>query len=232
MYAVTASPCPRIAFRFLLVGIFLFVFQPSHAQRKPKQVDRPHEKGVLLNGRKTGVWEYYDRVGNLDIRMDYSTGKLLYVKPDTSMYVVLRDSTWIESKLDVPPRYLGSNTELFKILQQNLRYPADAFAQGRQGQVLVVFEVSEAGAVENLTVLEQAKNSFGDAAIKMMSKIPNLWLQAMAGGQQYRSRFILPVTFAIIGLEKEQQKINYRAAPLAKWLPEITVTASSRMGMR
>ena len=68
----------------ILIGILLFIYLPhvksQSSEDKPTIVDTPFEKGKIKNGNKSGVWMYYDTPNELALKIDYTSGQLLFLK--------------------------------------------------------------------------------------------------------------------------------------------------------
>jgi len=180
--------------RSTVVILLLSLTTLSFGQKK--EVDNGYEKGHLVDGYKEGIWEYYDN-NVLKLKIDYTTGKLVYLAKDTLNYAIKTENGWKMSKLDIPPRYVGSMEEILKILAMNIRYPAKAKNQSTIGTVLLGFEINLQGHVENVKILRDIGNGCGDEVLRGFQFIPNIWLVAQKNGVSYKSRYILPVKFQI-----------------------------------
>jgi len=180
--------------KFIIVILLSFLSSLSFGQKK--EVDNGYEKGLLVDGYKDGIWEYYDD-SLLKLKVDYTTGKLVYLAEDTSSYAIESETGWEMSKLDIPPRYVGSMEEILKILAMNIQYPAEAKNQSTIGSVLLGFEINLQGNVENVKILRDIGAGCGDEVLRVFQFIPNFWLVAQKNGQYYKARYILPVKFQI-----------------------------------
>lgn len=74
--------------------IAAIIEKPKAPQSNVNIVDNQYERGKFKEGEKTGVWEYYDRPGELALKINYTTSQLLYLKPDTSWYAVKINDDW------------------------------------------------------------------------------------------------------------------------------------------
>ena len=181
-------------FRNNIIILLLSLTTLSFGQKQ--EVDNGYEKGVLVDGYKEGIWEYYEN-NILKLKVDYTTGKLVYLATDTTSYAIETKTGWEMSKLDIPPRYVGSMEELLRILAMNVRYPAKAKNKSNTGTVLLGFEINLQGNVENIEILKDIGNGCGEEVLRVFQFIPNIWLVAQKNGQNYKSRYILPVKFQI-----------------------------------
>ena len=159
-------------------------------------VDNGYEKGEFVDGYKDGIWEYYDN-DILILKVDYTTGKLVYLANDTSNYAIKTKNGWELSKLDIYPHYIGSNEEIVRILGMNIRYPTEAKIKSIIGTVLLGFEINLQGQVDKIKILRDIGGGCGEEVMRAFQYIPNYWLVASKDGKQYKSRYILPVKFQI-----------------------------------
>lgn len=221
-----------------LVFIILLVI-PNQIAGQQQTVDNGYEKGLLVDGYKQGIWEYYDD-GELKLKVNYNTSELVYLAQDTSQYAIQTEQGWERSRLDIPPRYIGSMEEFRKIIYSNLRYPKKARQRSVHGTVLLGFEIGLEGKVENAQILHDIGKGCGDEVLRVFQLIPDIWLVPKKDGNYYRARFVLPVRFKLgkrtsagdvflqeskKALQKlEQAKADYSPA---KYLEEITIAALS-----
>ena len=135
---------------FILLTIFLSLQTFSET----KTINSPIEKGILKDNIKVGVWEYYDEDTNeLSLKVNYDDGTLLYIKKDTSNYVLFKNSEWITSRTDIPPRYIGSEKEFYSVLQKTTNYPSSALEMQTVGKLYLLFEVDTLGNATNLEII-------------------------------------------------------------------------------
>ena len=109
-------------------------------------VNTDYQKGTLTDGYKTGVWQYFDKPEELSLQVNYDVRQVTFMRKDTvGIYAIEKDGNWIQSTLDVQPRYLGSVTEIYRILMTNIRYPAQARTNSTTGTLYLMFEVDTTG---------------------------------------------------------------------------------------
>ncbi|MEJ7659872.1 MAG: hypothetical protein WKG07_09710 [Hymenobacter sp.] len=66
-----------------LLALALLATGPALAQRP---APAPLERGTLTKGQPTGVWDYFDEAGQLELRMNYDSSRISYRRPDTARY--------------------------------------------------------------------------------------------------------------------------------------------------
>ena len=79
---------------------------------------------IYLNNEKTGIWEYYDFKGEIEVRYNYSTNELLFNKKNEFLdtdkeYKVFVNNDTLRTILDREPVFIGS---MFNELFKNIKY--------------------------------------------------------------------------------------------------------------
>lgn len=85
---------------------------------------------------------------------------------------------------------------MYKWLSSNLQYPASAAKEGVGGRVVVEFEVSKTGKVENVHLYRGRHELLDKEAIRLVESMP-AWNPARNNGQPVRCSYTLPVTFRV-----------------------------------
>ena len=213
--------------RFLIIILFLLFSEALLAQSKV--VNDPYENGLIKDGFKEGTWEYYDEPGKLSLKINYDSSKLLFLKQDTSEYVIQAGNQWVKEKLDRQPRYIGSMNDFHK-LEKIARYPADALNNNTCGKLYITFEVDTSGKAGNYQIINDIGDHCGDEIAGLLKVLPNYWLPAQKDGQLYAAKFMLPVLFKMIidGKEiKPKKDIPIASIPFAKELPVMIVKVAA-----
>lgn len=94
------------------------------------------------------------------------------------------------------PEFPGGQTALMKWLDNNIRYPETAKANGVQGRVIVKFIVEKDGSISKATVVSCVDKALGLEAVRVIKKMP-LWSPGKNNGKPVRSYFTLPLTFKL-----------------------------------
>lgn len=101
---------------------------------------------------------------------------------------------WIS--VEIPPEFPGGETELFKYLKDNLRYPAEAKELGVTGRVFVYFVVEPDGTISSLNVKRGIGAGCDEEALRVVGLMPR-WSPGKQGGVAVRVQFTLPVKFTL-----------------------------------
>jgi len=126
--------------------------------------------------------EYIGLVGTIDGKDD--EGKI--DAKDDRIYEIV----------EVNAQFPGGDTECYKWLSQNLKYPADCMEGGIQGRVIVSFVVNRDGSIVDVKAIRSPHPSLTKEAIRVVSSMPK-WTPARQGNKIVRSRFSLPLMFKL-----------------------------------
>jgi hypothetical protein len=217
---------------FCLFTLLTVNLHTAYAQKSSKimQVNTDYQKGTLTGGYKSGVWQYFDKPGELSLKVDYDLGKVTFMRRDSvGMYAIEKDGNWVQSALDIQPRYLGSMMEFYRILMSNIRYPAEARRNSNTGTLYLMFEVDTTGQAVNHQILDDLGDRCGEEVLRAFALILNLWTVATKEQNLYRSRIILPVTFNITlngrQVSEGSKKRNQPELPISRELSELVIKA-------
>ena len=96
------------------------------------------------------------------------------------------------------PHFPGGESEIYKYLAQNTRYPPEAKDNGEQGIVFVTFVVDEFGHIEETRVLRGVSESLDREAVRVINAMP-LWRPGFQKGQPVKVQFNMPIRFILRG---------------------------------
>jgi len=94
------------------------------------------------------------------------------------------------------PAFTGGESELYKFLSANLRYPAEAKELGVQGKVYVEFVVERDGSISNVNIKRGIGAGCDEEAARVVSSMPK-WNAGKQNGQPVRVLFVLPIKFIL-----------------------------------
>ncbi len=190
------------------------------------RVSNEYEKGRIVDGYKTGIWEYYDGSNELALKIDYDRNQIIYLAPDNGPYAVEINGEFVMKEVDRQPRYLGSMSEILLTIASAIDYPEKARANGIQGNFQVAFTVGVDGRMQDFEVLNDLGQGCGAAAVSALKVVPAQWIPALIDGRPYPTRFIIPYRFEIENLPLEESGSAERdEIPVATTLDTFVVTA-------
>lgn len=94
------------------------------------------------------------------------------------------------------PEYPGGMKELFKFLQDNLKYPEKAMKNNVQGRVIVQFVVEKDGTPTEFKVARSVDPDLDAEALRVM-KTMSKWKPGMQRGEVVRVKYTVPVSFKL-----------------------------------
>ncbi len=96
--------------------------------------------------------------------------------------------------VEVKPEFPGGRPSMIGYINENRRYPAEAYARGVEGRVTCSFVINTDGSVSNIMVLRGVEPSLNREAVRLLSKMP-LWSPGKMSGQTVPVRVICAVPF-------------------------------------
>jgi protein TonB len=94
------------------------------------------------------------------------------------------------------PEFPGGETELYRFLGKNVRYPQAAREVGISGTVNIGFVVEKDGSLSSLTILRSPHALLSEEALRVMSLMP-AWSPGEQRGKQVRVSFSIPFKFTL-----------------------------------
>jgi len=96
------------------------------------------------------------------------------------------------------PSFPGGMPELFKFMQQNIKYPAEAIASKKAGSVIVSFVVSKDGSITDVGLIRGISPELDAEALRVVRMMPK-WNPGKVKGEPVNVKFTLPVNFSLSG---------------------------------
>ncbi len=93
--------------------------------------------------------------------------------------------------IEIMPQYPGGDSELMKLIYDNLAYPTDSCKEGR---VILRFVVSKTGEVKDIAVLRSLGKAFDEEAVRV-AKLMLRWTPGTQNNIPVDIYYTLPVKF-------------------------------------
>lgn len=159
------------------------------------------DSGHYDHGKKVGVWMGYKENGLPQVQYDYTIKKVLYYRPNivdkTKEYLVINGVSQESKILDRPPIYLDGSAKLLGTIARNIRYPAPAREQKKQGKVIISFVVDQDGHVSNYKVKKSVGYGCDEEAMRVVQLETGDWLPGMLDGKPVSVEYEVPINFTI-----------------------------------
>lgn len=95
------------------------------------------------------------------------------------------------------PEFPGGQQALFKFLSENVKYPAEAYANGIQGRVICQFVVNKDGSIADVKVVRSGGDpSLDKEAVRVIQLMPK-WKPGKQRGKYVRVKYTVPINFKI-----------------------------------
>lgn len=94
------------------------------------------------------------------------------------------------------PSFPGGDAEMYKFINDNLKYPVVAAESGINGRVTIRFVVSKTGAIEDVQVLRGIDPSCDREAVRVVKSMPK-WVPGKQNGMNVPVYFTLPILFRL-----------------------------------
>jgi hypothetical protein len=155
-------------------------------------------EGRYFAGKKAGLWLAFSQEG-LRLRYNYTTNQLLYYKPTstdtTTTFRVIRNGA--DTVLDrLPICFNGMNTVIFTLMR-NIRYPAYARQENKQGGMLLTFTIDENGIAGNYAVKNSPGFDIDTEVLRCIKLSDGDWLPGIIKGKPVAVQCEIPILFVI-----------------------------------
>lgn len=94
------------------------------------------------------------------------------------------------------PKFPGGETELFRYLARNMKYPVIAQKNKQQGTVVIQMTIGKDGNLSNIKVLSSVSPSLDAEAVRVVSGMPR-WEAGKQRGENVAVEYTLPITFRL-----------------------------------
>ena len=98
--------------------------------------------------------------------------------------------------IEAYPEFEGGMKAWYKFIQRNLKYPASAIEQEKQGKVFLSFVIERDGSITDVKVMKGVGYGMDEEASRVIKKSPK-WKPGKQAGQPVRVRFNMPISFSI-----------------------------------
>ena len=106
------------------------------------------------------------------------------------------DEQQIFTIVEQMPSFPGGEAELFKYLQQNIKYPPMAKESGISGTVHVTFVIDQQGNITDAKVIRGIGGGCDKEALRVVKNMPK-WSAGKQRGKPVRVQYNLPVRFLL-----------------------------------
>lgn len=98
--------------------------------------------------------------------------------------------------VEVQPSFMGGNSEMYKFLGKNLKYPSAAQRANIQGKVFLSFIVEKDGSITDIETMKGIGFGCDEEAMRVVKLMPK-WIAGKQNGRNVRVKFTIPVFFRL-----------------------------------
>jgi antitoxin component YwqK of YwqJK toxin-antitoxin module len=157
------------------------------------------EKGQYDNDKKIGVWEFYDKDGNLEQKYNYTSNQLIFNKEVKQFvsYKIIMDGKPTDIVPDTPPVFIGGLSKYDRFIANNLKYPGESKSKGIEGRQLVLMSLSKQGDIVGTSIYRAIAPDIDNEALRLINELPKEWIPARHQNENVGVLVGLPVSFIL-----------------------------------
>ena len=106
------------------------------------------------------------------------------------------EKVYTMAMVEQKPEFPGGEQAMYKWLGDHISYPAQASEEGVSGRVVVQFDISKTGDIENVKVVRGRHPALDKEAMRLVKAMPR-WQPGRNNGQPVKVTYTLPVTFKL-----------------------------------
>lgn len=99
-------------------------------------------------------------------------------------------------RAEVMPQFPGGDSEMYKFIADNLKYPVVDQEMGVQGRVTVRFVVSKTGEITSIELIKGISPTCDKEALRVIKSMPK-WVPGKQSGNPVQVYFTMPIVFRL-----------------------------------
>ena len=145
------------------------------------------EKGRFKNGKRAGVWNFYNLDNFFEFQYDFSRDTLL----------MMTGVEYYKRRNYTPPIFLGSPLIPYIHILDALGYPVEAYEKNVEGKVVLTLIISTSGDIVDSFISVSLDESTDNAVLETVQGFPDTWkwLPAKKDGVKIESAYNITVFF-------------------------------------
>lgn len=144
---------------------------------------------------KNGIWKNYSfATGRLTSESEFQHNRMISNKYYINDTEYLID---VFSQVDSLPVYGKGDSDLFKFIFNNIKYPSYAKENDITGKVILKFVVMVDGSVTGVEVVRAADPYLAAEALRVVESIPPKWKPGMIGSKKVNTAMSIPISFSL-----------------------------------
>jgi|GEM_PF-1120815 len=155
-------------------------------------------KGQFKNNKQAGRWVSYFKNRKDSSVSEYNDDGVMINYNNNPMKMSKVDSKKdVFTVVEVMPEYPNGKEEIFKFINDNIKYPQEAFDKKWEGKAFINFIVNENGnIVEPKVEKSSGYEVLDDEAIRVIKLMPK-WKPGMQNNKNVQVQLLLPFNFTL-----------------------------------
>lgn len=182
---VDASEIENIDNGDVATDVMLEESAESEEDGREEKVTRTSDADTKTEKKNTDIPDFAVAAKSLEGH-DSETRESKLAKPDDKVYDVVEQM----------PTFPGGPAALLQYLNNNIRYPKVAEANGIQGRVTVQFVVEKDGSISGVRTMKSVEPSLDREAERLVKSMPK-WNPGKQNGSAVRVYYFVPVVFRL-----------------------------------
>jgi periplasmic protein TonB len=116
--------------------------------------------------------------------------------PAVTKVIEIEEDNTPFTTVEVQPSFMGGNSEMYKFLGKNLKYPTAAQRANIQGKVFLSFIVEKDGSITDIETMKGIGFGCDEEAMRVVKLMPK-WIAGKQNGRNVRVKFTIPVFFRL-----------------------------------
>lgn len=144
---------------------------------------------------KNGLWKNYSSAtGRLTSENEFQNNRMISNKYFINDTEYLTD---VFNQVDSLPVYGSGDSDLFKYIFDNIKYPSYAKENDITGKVILKFVVMADGTVAGLEVVREVDPYLASEALRVVESIPPRWKPGTIDGKKVNTAMSIPISFSL-----------------------------------
>ena len=150
--------------------------------------NKPIEKGQYTNGKKTGIWIYYNLNEQVELKYDYDEQRPTFITKHIGKRYT--DNTY-------PCLFLGSPLVPHHFILRNIDFPLEEAENYKENSVVLTLEIDTLGRMTSYQLTQESNKAFNDMVLQAAAKIPGNWewVPARQNGRKVNSEYNISIIF-------------------------------------
>jgi protein TonB len=142
--------------------------------------------GAIISGQSNPGTDTDEIAAEPPTEAPTAVTKVLEIEEDNTAFITV----------EVQPSFIGGNSEMYKFLGKNLKYPTAAQRANIQGKVFLSFIVEKDGSITDIETMKGIGFGCDEEAMRVVKLMPK-WIAGKQNGRNVRVKFTIPVFFRL-----------------------------------